>query len=104
MHLEKVSISNSFCIATGANSSSAVDLIKAALPLPQLKFADDYSSAEAVSSYGVVTARTYSLPSAAADLTIKQGDTGFIANFSYYLSKHRCWERETDGLCARVAF
>ncbi|KIM31835.1 hypothetical protein M408DRAFT_327249 [Serendipita vermifera MAFF 305830] len=82
----------------------AVDLVKAALPLSQLKFADDYNSAEAVSSYGVVTARSYSLPSAAADLVIKEGDTGFIANFSYYVSKHRCWERESDGLCARVAF
>lgn len=83
---------------------AAVDLVRAALPLPQLNFAGGENTAEVVTSYAVVTARAYSVSSAAADLTIKQGDTGFISNFSYCLSKHRCWERETDGLVSRVAF
>lgn len=91
------------CKAIGA-FGEAVDLLKVALPLQQLQFAEDNSSDAVVCSYGVVTARAYSFPSALADLTIGEGEKGFVANFSYHVAQHRCYERELDGLVSLVAF
>ncbi|KAG8817206.1 hypothetical protein FRC18_000640 [Serendipita sp. 400] len=91
------------CKTIGA-FGEGVDLVKAALPLTGLKFAEDGSSDAVVRSYAVVTARSYSTESAKADLSIQDGDTGFMSNFSFYLSQHRCWARETDGLVSQVAF
>ncbi len=70
-----------------------------------MQFASDLNSDNVTTSYGVVTAGKYDAGSAAADaLSIKQGEKGFLSNFAYELSKHRCYEREMDGLAGRVAY
>ena len=75
------------------------------MQLPGVQFASDLSSDNVINSYGVVTAGRYGLGSAAADsLSIQQGEKGFISNFAYELSKHRCYDRESDGLTSRVAY
>ena len=56
-------------------------------------------------SYGVVTAPKISLSSTVVDvLMVGKGEKGFIAQFAYEISKHRCFERELDGLNTQVAF
>ncbi|KAI0724260.1 catalase [Cerioporus squamosus] len=83
----------------------AVAFLREAVQLPGVQYAADLNSDNVTTSYGVVTAGKYDAGSAAADaLSIKQGEKGFISNFAYELSKHRCYERELDGLAARVAF
>lgn len=56
-------------------------------------------------SYGVVTAGKYDASSAATDaVKIGPSETGFVANFIYEVSKHRCYERELEGLTSKVAY
>lgn len=56
-------------------------------------------------SYGVVTAPKITLLSTVADvLEISKGEKGFMSQFAYEISQHRCFERELDGLNTRVAF
>lgn len=81
-----------------------MNLLEAALPIPQVQFAKDENSDIVTVSYGVVTAKVYSIPSAAADLKIGAGEKGFFSNFALEISKHRCWDRELEGLISRVAF
>ncbi|KIK55610.1 hypothetical protein GYMLUDRAFT_264114 [Collybiopsis luxurians FD-317 M1] len=59
-----------------------------------------------VTSYRVITAGSYSLKSAATDVLniASGGDKGFISNFAYEVSKHRCYQRELDGLTSRVVY
>ena len=79
--------------------------MREAVQLPGVQLASDLNSDNVVTSYGVVSTGKYDLGSAAADtLSIKQSEKGFVSNFAYELSKHRCWEREQDGLVSKVAF
>jgi catalase len=56
-------------------------------------------------SYGVVTSPKISLASLTADvLMIGRDEKGFVSQFAYEISKHRCFERELDGLNVQVAF
>jgi len=56
-------------------------------------------------SYGVVTASKITLSSAIADvLVVGKGEKGFISKFAYEISRHRCFERELDGINVQVAF
>ncbi|KZV72231.1 catalase-domain-containing protein [Peniophora sp. CONT] len=57
-------------------------------------------------SYGVVTTGKYNAGSAVKDmLDIAMGsDKGFVSNFAYELSNHKCYARELDGLASKVAF
>jgi catalase len=73
--------------------------------LPGIEVASTLDSNKVITSYGVVTTGKYDISSAATDaLTIAPGESGFLSNFAYQLSKHRCYERETDGLTAKVAY
>ena len=73
--------------------------------VPQVKFAHDLASNHVVVSYGVVTAGKYDAGSVAADvLKIDQNAKGFISSFAFEVSKHRCYERELDGLVDMVAY
>ncbi len=67
---------------------------------------DNGSSTDVVCSYGVVTAAKYGVASAAAEVlsVVAGSDKGFISNFAFEVSKHRCYERELVGLTAKVAF
>jgi len=84
---------------------TGVGVVEAALDnLPQLNFAPTTSS-EVVTTYGVVTVGEYDTASVVKDaLVIAPGSTGFVSNFAYQLSKHRCYERELDGLADLVAY
>lgn len=56
-------------------------------------------------SYGVVTASKITLSSTMADvLNIGKGEKGFMQQFAYEISRHKCFERELDGLNVQVAF
>ena len=76
-----------------------------AIALPEVEFCSSLASDEVISSYGVVTAGKYGVISAAVDaLAIAPGSRGFASNFAFEISKHRCWDRELDGLVSKVAF
>lgn len=75
------------------------------MALPELKFADPSGGDDVVNSYGIITTDKYGVAGAASDIiSIAAGPKGFVANFAYELSKHRCWDRELDGLISQVAF
>jgi len=58
-----------------------------------------------VTSYGVVTTGKYSVSAAISDaLQIKPNSKGFVSNFAFQISEHRCYKRESDGLAEQVAF
>ncbi len=40
----------------------------------------------------------------ALKMTLNIGEKGFMERFAYEVSKHRCFEREEDGLTARIAY
>jgi len=92
------------CKAIGA-LGEAVAFLREAVQLPGVSFAQNINSNDVVSSYGVVTAGKYDAGSAAADtLKIAQGAKGFVSNFAYEVSQHRCYAREADGLTEKVAY
>jgi catalase len=80
-------------------------VVREALQIPRVNFATEDHGSDVLTSYGVVTTGTYDFisPSTAA-LKIAPGPKGFIANFAYQISGHRCYERETVGLTNMVAF
>jgi len=52
-----------------------------------------------------VTTPKITLSSTMADvLGVGKGDKGFVSQFAYEISKHRCFERELDGINMQVAF
>jgi len=86
------------CKAIGA-LGEGVDLVRAALPLPELQFAE--ATGGVVESYGVVTARDTEVSST---LEIIKDQATWLGTFAYGVAMHRNWARESDGLTARVAF
>ncbi|KZT23752.1 catalase [Neolentinus lepideus HHB14362 ss-1] len=85
--------------------SEAVTFISETVSLPGVQFQSVPGSDSVVSSYGVVTSGAYDITNAATEpFKIAKGEKGFLANFAFELSKHRCYERELDGLVERVAF
>ncbi|KAH9919532.1 catalase [Fomitopsis serialis] len=92
------------CKTIGA-LGEGVKFVHDALNVPQLKFSHDLLSNDVVVSYGVVTAGNYDAGSVAADvLKIRQDAKGFVSSFALEVSKHRCYERELDGLVELVAY
>ncbi|OBZ79853.1 Catalase A [Grifola frondosa] len=92
------------CKAIGALGEGAV-FLREAVGLPGVQFATNLGSDAVTSSYGIVTVGRYDAGSTAADtLKIAQGEKGFVSNFAFEVSKHRCYERELDGLTSKVAF
>lgn len=85
--------------------STGADAVRSILGLAEIQTNRSLDSDEVVSSYAVVTTGKYDIKSAVVDaLTIAPGPTGFVANFAFEISKHRCYEREMDGLINRIAF
>jgi catalase len=83
----------------------AVQFLQTAVQLPGVQFASSLDSETVTTSYGVVTAGKYGVSSAATDaIKIAEGESGFLSNFAFALSKHRAYERELDGLTAKVAY
>ncbi|VDB85010.1 unnamed protein product [Peniophora sp. CBMAI 1063] len=75
------------------------------LEVPEISLASLQDSSVSV-SYGVVTTGKYNAGSAVRDaLDIVTGaEKGFVSNFAYELSNHKCYARELDGLASKVAF
>jgi catalase len=84
--------------------SSGASVVQQALGLPEMKFAHSPDSDDIVTSYGVVTTGKYDVKTAASDALHISADQGFVSRFAYEISQHRCWQRELDGLCDRVAY
>jgi len=83
----------------------AVAVLSFAIGLKEVNFTHDLDSDDVVSSFGVVTTGKYDFQSVVADvLGIGSGPKGFVSNFAYEISKHRCYDRELDGLVLKVAF
>ncbi|KAF5386615.1 hypothetical protein D9615_001546 [Tricholomella constricta] len=92
------------CKAIGA-IGEAVEFVQNAVTLPEVQLARALGSDDVVSSYGVVTTGKYGVAAAASDvISIAAGPKGFVSNFAYEISKHRCWDREMDGLVSKVAY
>lgn len=92
------------CKVIGAIGEGA-QFVHQVLALPEVGFCTSLASDNVVSSYGVVTTGKYGVTSAAVDtFTIAPGPKGFASNFAFEISKHRCWDRELDGLVSKVAF
>ena len=83
-----------------------IAFLRDAANLPGVEFAPLSSSADEVKvSYGIVTAPSFAVSSAAAGiLRIGGNEKGFLSQFALEVSKHRCYEREMDGLTSKVAF
>ncbi|KAJ6566522.1 catalase-like domain-containing protein [Mycena capillaripes] len=73
--------------------------------VPELAFGSLDSDATVV-SYGVVTSGKSTLRSTATDVLniASGGDKGFMSNFAFEISQHRCFERESAGLTSKVAY
>lgn len=80
----------------------AVHLLRHSVQLPGIDFVDD-DSAAVKCSYGVVTTGHYHAKPADT-LQIGPDEAEFVASFAFAVSQHRCFEREMDGLTAKVAF
>ncbi|KAG6817783.1 hypothetical protein H0H87_003191 [Tephrocybe sp. NHM501043] len=92
------------CKAIGA-IGDGVSVVQRAISLSDVNFADPSGGDDVVTSYGVVTTGQYGVASAMSDVVaIASGPKGFVSNFAYEISKHRCWDREMDGLISHVAF
>ena len=82
--------------------SAGVAFVKHAIGLSDVEFADGGDNV--VTSYGVVTTGNCTAVSVPIDPTNIALDKGFVSKFAYEISKHRCWERELDGLTQSVAY
>ncbi|PCH36976.1 catalase [Wolfiporia cocos MD-104 SS10] len=92
------------CKAIGA-LGEAVVFLREAVQLPGIEYATDLNNDNVVTSYGVITVGKYDAGSFAADtLKISQDEKGFASKFAFEVSKHRCYERELDGLVSKVAY
>ena len=79
-----------------------VHVVHRAIELPEISLNLDADKDLVISSYGVVTTGKYDVKSAVVD--ISPGAKGFVSNFGYQISQHRCYEREKDGLTNKVAY
>lgn len=84
-----------------AATGEAVEMVEKALQLQQVSVS---SSHEAHESYGVVTLKEARPESLGEVLQVAKGAKGFLEQFVYAVSQHRCWDRELDGLAMMVAY
>ncbi|KAK7420385.1 catalase 1 [Neonectria punicea] len=88
--------------AIGA-TGEAVGLLNKALQLPTVALSTDKDS-DVVESYGVVTLKN-AYPESLKEIgSVAKNAKGFVENFVYQISQHRCWQRELDGLSTMVAY
>lgn len=81
----------------------AVAFLQENVVLPGVDLAIDPDSTEVVTSYGVVTGWKASV-GLLKSLKIEPSAKAFSSAFAYEVSKHKCYERELDGLVKRIAF
>jgi len=87
------------CKAIGA-TGEGVALVKAAAEVEGVQFS---ATSDVVDSYGVVTAGSVGEQAGSSPLDLV-GGASFVESFARAISKHRCWERELDGLTEMVAY
>jgi len=91
------------CKTIGA-AGLAIAFLRDTVDLPGVEFQHE-DSPDVISSYGVVTTGKLDVKSATAGpLRIEHDSKDFVAEFAYVISRHRCYERELDGLTSRVAY
>ena len=86
--------------AIGA-TGEAVQFIRDAVDLPGMAFS---TSGEVVDSYGVVTASEVSPQSFKEVVEMARGAKDFVDAYTFAISQHKNFERETEGLNAMVAY
>ena len=87
---------------TNHDNFIGVHVVRHAIGLSEIRLNLDADKDNVVSSYGIVTTGRYDVKSAAVD--ISPGAKGFVSNFAYQISQHRCYEREMDELTNKVAY
>lgn len=80
-----------------------VHVVRRAIVLDEVSLNLDADKDHVISSYGVVTTGKYHIKSA-VPVDISPGTKGFVSNFAYQIGKHRCYQREEDGLTSKVAY
>ncbi|GLB34627.1 putative occurs in almost all aerobically respiring organisms and serves to protect cells from the toxic effects of hydrogen peroxide [Lyophyllum shimeji] len=90
------------CKTIGAIGEGA-GFVANALNLPDIKTTTTVGSDEVSNSYGVITTGKYGVMKAASEV-FAAGQEGFLTSFAYEISRHRCYERELDGLTMKVAY
>ena len=81
-----------------------VTFLQASVQFPGVTLAINEADSKVVTSYGVVTAAKYQADSILAKMAMAKDAVDFISAFGYEAIKHRCWEREMDGLNSQVAY
>ena len=91
------------CKAIGA-AGIAIAFLRDIVDLPGVEYQHE-DSPDVKTSYGVVTTGKLDVKSAATGtLRIEHDSKDFLADFAYVISRHRCYEREMEGLTAQVAY
>ena len=99
--------SDSKAVAVGLTSCSGIEVVRKAIQdVEEISFAPLTGQAdEATVSYGVVTTPKITFLSTVVGVTkISKDESRFLSQFTYEISKHRCFQRELDGLNTQVAF
>ncbi|KAJ4357588.1 catalase 1 [Didymosphaeria variabile] len=86
--------------AIGA-TGEAVQFIRTAVDLPGMSFS---TSGDVVDSYGVVTASQVSPQSFKEVIQMAKGAKDFVDAYTFAISQHKNFDRETEGLNAMVAY
>ncbi len=88
-------------LKTIGGTGEAVGLVEKAIGLPSVRVS---AGGEVCESYGVVTTGALGPGKLGEVVEIVQGEKGFMERFFSGIARHRCWERELDGLSAQVAY
>ncbi|KAF8532635.1 catalase-like domain-containing protein [Trichophaea hybrida] len=81
----------------------AVAFLQESVLLPGVDLAINRESSQVITSYGVVTGWKSDV-GVLKSLKIEPSTMAFSSAFAYEISKHRCFERELDGLVKKIAF
>lgn len=84
-------------------TGEGVDFLRSTCSLPGVRFADA-GSHETTESYGVVTTGAVKAEGFKEAIDMAKGAKNFMDAFAYSIGKHRCYERELEGLVELVAF
>ncbi|RSM13104.1 Catalase-1 [Fusarium oligoseptatum] len=84
-------------------TGEGVQLIENAIQLPEVSLSEA-DNGNVVESYGVVTLRNARPESLKEIVSVAKNAKGFLEQFVYAISQHRCWQRELDGLNVMVAY
>ncbi|KHN98658.1 catalase [Metarhizium album ARSEF 1941] len=88
-------------LKTIAATGEAVDLVRHAIPLESVLLS---AGPDAQSSYGVVTLRDPKPEALKEVIRAARDAKHFLDQLFWSISRHRCWDRELDGLAAQVAY